>query len=497
MATAQRHRTRAPIEPSFDATSAPGFGLPHTSRVTWLLLKFLMVAVDLASIAGSMALALLLCRQLPGQRLWMHPDGLWVAGLSLPLWWAVLARFGLYRTHIIASRIEEFTGIVHAAATSTVAMALVAFAFRLDVARSWLMVTLVLAVIVLTLERKLIREWLLRQRRHGRFLHRTVIVGDNLEALGICKVISDDPYLGYEVIGFVGDSVEPGTCLWADRPVLGPLQDTREIVTRYRASNAMLATTSIDQMLANRLVRELTADGIHVEMSSSLVDIAAGRLNVRPLERYPVLHVEAVRRHGWRAKAKRTLDIVGSLIALSLAAPLLLVSALAIRLDSRGPILFGQERLGRGGQLFLIYKLRTMAVGAEAHLESIRHRNEAQGPIFKIRDDPRITQVGRVLRRYSIDELPQLWNVLRGEMSLVGPRPALASEAKQWPPEVHARIQVKPGITGMWQVRGRSNVSFEEYVRLDLYYVDNWSLWSDLAILAKTIPAVVFKQGAY
>jgi exopolysaccharide biosynthesis polyprenyl glycosylphosphotransferase len=489
-----------PSEASLSSSNAMGADPPLasvTSRRAWIQLKIAIATLDLFCVGGAMAAALWLCTVLPASRIPAYPDGVVVAGISLPFVLLAMLRVGLYRTHFIASRIEEFRLIVRATALSTLAMAVVAFALRLDIARSWLILTFGIGTLLLTIERKLVREMLLRARRRGHFLHRAVIIGDNLEALGLCQALGGDPYLGYDVLGFLSDSSPLHTPLWANYCVIGQISEARKIVRQLEVRNAVIATTAIDQAASNRLVRELTEEGIHVEISSALSDIAARRLIVRPMSRFPLVHVEAVRRHGWRARAKRTLDLCGAGFLLILTAPLLVLSALAVRLGSRGPILFRQERMGQDGTCFLVFKFRTMSKDAEHQLDSLRDQNEAAGPLFKMRDDPRITRAGRILRRYSIDELPQLWNVLRGEMSLVGPRPALPSEALQWDPEVHARVRVKPGITGMWQVRGRSNASFEDYVRLDLYYVDNWSLWSDLAILVKTIPAVVSKRGAF
>jgi exopolysaccharide biosynthesis polyprenyl glycosylphosphotransferase len=259
----------------------------------------------------------------------------------------------------------------------------------------------------------------------------------------------------------------------------------------------VIAATAMDLGTSNRLIRELTDNGIHVELSSTLRDIAADRLTVRPLGRFPVVYVEPVQRHGWRAAAKRTFDIAFSCVAGLIVVPVVGICAIAIKLTSRGPVFFRQERVGRAGKRFAVLKLRTMVVGAEAMMGQLRDLNEADGPLFKMRRDPRVTKVGRFLRRTSLDELPQFWNVLRGEMSLVGPRPAIPAEIEGWGPELHQRLRVKPGITGMWQVSGRSSASFEDYARLDLYYVDNWSLVSDLTLLMKTVPSVLFSRGAY
>jgi exopolysaccharide biosynthesis polyprenyl glycosylphosphotransferase len=259
----------------------------------------------------------------------------------------------------------------------------------------------------------------------------------------------------------------------------------------------IVATTAVTSAACNRLVRELVDARVHVEMSSSLQGIDAERLTVRPLGTTPIVYVERVHYGGWRAVAKRGFELICSAVALIALAPLLGLVALVIKLDSRGPVLFAQIRVGRHGRPFRVLKFRTMVSNAEDLIIDLRARNEVDGPLFKLHDDPRITRVGRAIRRFSIDEIPQLWNVVRGEMSLVGPRPALFSEMDQWTVELRSRLRVRPGLTGMWQVSGRSNLDFSEYVRLDLYYVDNWSLWRDLAIIARTVPVVLGKRGAY
>jgi exopolysaccharide biosynthesis polyprenyl glycosylphosphotransferase len=279
--------------------------------------------------------------------------------------------------------------------------------------------------------------------------------------------------------------------------VLGSWRDAPEIVQSLGATGVIIATSAIDTPVANRLARELIEIGCHVELTSGLVDISADRLLARPLGRRAVMYIEPVRRLGWRAVAKRTFDIIIATGLLVFASPVLAIAALLIKLDSNGPVFFSQVRVGKDGKLFRVRKLRTMVNDAEQQLELLRDRSDIDGPLFKMRDDPRVTRVGKVLRKASIDELPQLLNVLVGEMSIVGPRPALPSEALEWTDDLRSRLRVKPGITGMWQVNGRSTASFDDYVRHDLYYVDNWSLLTDLAILAKTVPVVLFRKGAY
>jgi exopolysaccharide biosynthesis polyprenyl glycosylphosphotransferase len=270
-----------------------------------------------------------------------------------------------------------------------------------------------------------------------------------------------------------------------------------EDIHRLEADSILVAASAIDSASTTRVIRRLADDGLNIELTSTLRDVAIRRLTVRPIGPFPVMYVEPRERGGWRARAKRVFDVGLAGVGLLLTAPLLAVVTVAVKLDSPGPVFFGQSRVGRHGHHFRVWKFRTMVVDAEARLGELREQNEADGPLFKMREDPRITRVGRFLRTTSIDEIPQLWNVLRNEMSMVGPRPALPAEVDAWDHDLHERLRVKPGITGMWQVHGRSSADFGEYARLDLYYVHNWSLTVDLAIVARTIPTVLRSRGAY
>jgi len=450
------------------------------------------------TIALVMAGAFALRIYLPGQ----NPEGaggqhFLLGAMSLPVWIAVFVHYRLYTARFIGSRLEEFRRLIHAIGASVLAIAVAGFLLRWYVARGWLVLIFLLGVPALMLEREVVRRNFASLRRRGRRLRRTVIVGGNIEGVALCDLMMRDPALGYHVVGFVDPTAEVGSYLYDHRPVLGGYESTLHAVKASGASTAVIATTAVDVATTNRIARRLTDAGIHVELSSSLHDIASERLTLHSLGRFPVLYVEPVRRRGWRAIAKRSFDMAMSAAVLTVCAPFLAVVAVLIKLDSRGPVLFWQERVGRDGHPFRIVKLRTMVRDAERMWTDLLDRNEAAGPLFKVRDDPRVTRVGRVLRKLSIDELPQLWNVLRGDMSIVGPRPALANEMDGWPGDTHGRLRVRPGITGMWQVSGRSDASFEEYTRLDLYYVDNWSLWVDVAIVAKTVPTVLFRRGAY
>jgi lipopolysaccharide/colanic/teichoic acid biosynthesis glycosyltransferase len=246
----------------------------------------------------------------------------------------------------------------------------------------------------------------------------------------------------------------------------------------------------------NVLVRRLTDSGYHVAISSSLLDIDPVRMQLQTIDGRSVIYVDRVIRDGWRSRAKRIYDVLLSALMLVLATPILVVSAVLIKLTSKGPVLFRQERVGQHGRIFKIVKLRTMEVDAEARKAELEAHNEADGPLFKKQHDPRVTKVGRILRRLKIDELPQLYCVLRGTMSMVGPRPALPDEVAMWDDVTRERLRVPPGVTGMWQAFRDEETSFELYRRLDLYYVDNWSLVHDVRICARTVSIVLNGRGA-
>ncbi len=417
------------------------------------------------------------------------PHGV-VTSVVLLLSWAFwLTRARLYSIRFITRRSEEIRRIIDAGIRAVGTAALVGFLFRWDVNRIWVLLAITASTATLLLERELLRRVFNARRRNGSMRRPILIIGDNDEGSDLAQMFATDANLGYLVCGTIATSHQP------ERNEL--VTDVFSTLERTGATGAVIAATALPSDHMNRLVRDLLDSGIHVELSSSLADIEPHRLTVRPLGRYPVVYVEAITRRGWQASAKRVFDITVALVGLVLASPFLVLIALAIRLNSPGPVLFAQERVGRHGVLFKVLKFRTMVADAEQQKLQLLDVNEGAGPLFKLKHDPRVTRVGRTLRTLSLDEIPQLWNVVRGEMSLVGPRPALASETKAWEDDLFGRLRVRPGITGMWQVSGRSGTTFEEYTRLDLFYVDNWSLVVDLSILVRTIPAVLKSDGAY
>ncbi|NNE74900.1 MAG: sugar transferase [Acidimicrobiales bacterium] len=414
---------------------------------------------------------------------------------SLPIWPVMFTHQSLYRARFITRGVDEGWRIIKAIAASVTGIAILSIMFKLEVARTWFLIALPILVFLVGVERIIARFLFRRARRKGQMLRRVLIVGRNAEGQMVREMLDNDLSHGYEVVGFVEDVLDGG--MGEDEAEL--LTDVDRTVHAIRSTDSagvIIAATAIDVGTSNRLIRTLTENGIHVELSSTLCDIASDRLTIRPLGRFPMVYIEPVRRHGWRAVAKRLFDVVAASCALLVSMPILALAMLAVRLDSRGPIFFLQERVGRDGKLFKVIKFRSMVSNAEDLLDNVLHLNEASGPVFKIKEDPRITRVGRFLRKTSIDELPQLINVLKGEMSMVGPRPALASEVDAWEPSLFNRLRVQPGITGMWQVNGRSDSEEGDYGQLDLYYVDNWTLYTDLSILVRTIPAVLLQRGA-
>jgi exopolysaccharide biosynthesis polyprenyl glycosylphosphotransferase len=458
--------------------------------------KKLMGLVDLATVGLSLALSAVVSEPVAieeGPTRWRYL----VLGLAtLPAWLAIMSGQRLYNVRFIGRRIDEIRRIVNATFLGTMGVALAGYFAGIAVPRTRIVVLFVVVTVLVSIEREVARRIFASLRERGKLVRNVVIAGANPEGRELAAMLRTDTWLGYRVLGFVDDDPATDPEPVPGVPLLGTVSDAGEILRSRPGASVIVAASAIESSTTNRLARDLLDRGVHVELSSTLRDIASQRLVVRPLGRFPVVYVEPVQRDGWRRTAKRSFDLVLALAAILVTSPLVLVAMVAIRIDSPGPMLFRQVRVGRNGRPFQVLKLRTMVEDAEARRDELLADNEADGPLFKMRHDPRVTRVGRVLRSSSIDELPQLWNVVRGEMSLVGPRPALPHETEAWDPLLTQRLRVTPGITGMWQVNGRSESSFEDYTRLDLYYVDNWSLLIDLAILAKTVPVVLLRRGA-
>lgn len=450
-------------------------------------LRRLLFAVD--GVAASLGwvlgfvLPLLVTRPATEPRLWAAVA---VGGLTASL--AAMAAQRLYRARSCAVWATEVRRVGRAAAAGVGAGAVLAFALSAPHAAFVLVVTLPTLVLSLVVGRAGYRAWLAGRRRAGHHSRGLVLVGADEDALVLQDVLREQPELGFRITGLVS---EPAQAVWAEPlevPWLGPIEQAEAAVRRVDATGAVVMTNAVGPTQLNALARSLPRAGLHLHLAHGLHGIAQSRLHTVPMGYEPLLYVEPVgpRRRGSVA-AKRTMDVAFGIPALVLAIPLLLGAMLAIKIEDGGPVLFRQTRVGLSGRRFQILKLRTMRVDAEARLAEVRGENRRSGgPLFKMADDPRVTRIGRLLRATSFDELPQLVNVLRGQMSLVGPRPALVEEHEAFDPALKQRNDVPPGMTGLWQVEARDNPTFGPYRRLDLYYVENWSIGLDLAILAAT-----------
>jgi exopolysaccharide biosynthesis polyprenyl glycosylphosphotransferase len=474
-------------------------GETYRTSVRWeRRLVGVVVAVDLAAILLSSFVAGFVRFQddgtMPGRRYAAITVGLAAAWL-ISMW---LSR--AYETRFLALGSEEFKRATNAAIRLTAAIATVSYATHSNIGRRYVVIALPLATVLNLAGRYAARKVLMRLRRAGRCLHRVVVAGHASSVADLIRTMRRAPYAGMSVVGCCIEQRGPvRVATVEDVPVVGDLSTIAGAVCETGATT--VAVTSCGEVSATALRRlswELEGSGVDICVAPALTDVAGPRIHIRPVAGLPLLHVEEPELSGGRRLLKAAFDRGVAGVAILLLLPMLLALALAVRLTTSGPVLFRQVRCGRGGRPFTIYKFRSMYVDAEAKLQTLLAQNErADGLLFKIRKDPRVTAVGRYLRRYSLDELPQLLNVLRGDMSLVGPRPPLPSEVERYESDVRRRLLVKPGLTGLWQVSGRSDLTWEESVRLDLEYVENWSLALDFMILWKTAFAVVRGHGAY
>lgn len=404
----------------------------------------------------------------------------------------VFSAFRLYSAHQLASA-EEFRRVL-LAVTIVVTSAVTLFLWsNASFLRWWSVLSWALATLLALANRYGWRRFVRHARARGRYTLRTLIVGVNEEAGNVANAMAGHAE-GFVPVGYVcADQWGRPTM---DIPMVGHVDDLERLIDEYRVDCLFVAATGVRPEHVARVSKAARRTGIEVRVTAVLQDVLSTRINPQPLGGVMALGLRPVRLSGFQALAKRVFDLAVTITLAIVLLPVFAVVALVIRVTSSGPVFFAQERIGRRGSPFRVLKFRTMVADAEAMIETLIDLNEATGPLFKIREDPRVTPVGRVLRKWSLDELPQLINVLRGDMSLVGPRPPLSKEVAEYDDWVMSRLEVRPGITGLWQVSGRSDLPFEEYVRLDLFYIENWSLAYDLFILAKTVPIVLSAKGA-
>ena len=420
-----------------------------------------------------------------------------VAALLPPLWMIAVRVVGGYEMRFLGTGSDEFRRVLNAGATLTSALILISYSLNSELSRAYLAVSMSVVVTLDMLARFGLRKRLHKVRWHGQCMSTVVAVGHASAVERLISELRREPYHGLEVVAACVPG-ESSASQVAGVPVVGNLDATANVVRNLGAGTvAVLSCPEMDGIKLRTLAWELEKTGTDLYVAPALLDVAGPRTTIRPAAGLTLLHVDHPQLSGPRQVLKDLFDRSVAGLVLLVFSPLMLGIALAIRLTDKGPALFTQVRVGKDGHPFKIYKFRTMVVDAEARLTELREKNEFDGVLFKIRKDPRITSVGARLRKWSLDELPQLFNVLLGEMSLVGPRPALPDEAARYADHVRRRLVVKPGLTGMWQVNGRSNLSWDETVRLDLRYVENWSFALDLQILWKTFSVIFRGAGAY
>ncbi len=400
---------------------------------------------------------------------------------------------GLYRDTLGRTWLDEVLTIASSAIIATAVLVVAIFYYRpFSYSRAIFIFALATAVLLLATGRLVEREVRAYLRHRGRGLCKVVIVGAGDVGRRIMQSIVADPGLGYDVVGFVDDFRQEDIGRFR---ALGPLDRLPSIVAEQSVEQVIVALPSHKRV--REVIRLCAAHDVEFRIVPDFYELGMDRVGMDFLHGVPLIGLREPTLSGWKRLCKRAVDVVVAAVALLLLSPLLLIVALAIKLDSPGPVLFRQLRVGRGGRQFWFYKFRSMRADAEQAFWELVEQNEVKGPIFKIRNDPRITRVGRFIRRTSIDELPQLFNVLQGDMSLVGPRPPIPHEVERYEDWHRRRLEVSPGITGLWQVSGRSLLTFDEMVLLDLWYIENWSLGLDLKIILRTIPAVLLERGAY
>jgi exopolysaccharide biosynthesis polyprenyl glycosylphosphotransferase len=396
------------------------------------------------------------------------------------------------------SLLEQIYGVVNATMKVTVLMLAINFLFPPPLySRVMLVEVGVLTVIGVGLLRAGERFISARLRARGVGVSQVIIVGAGEVGRTVMRVIVAQPELGYRVVGFMDDNPDKGSTDIGPFKALGPLSNLPQAIEEEKADEVVITLPWMYHRKIMRIVRECERRRVRASIVPDIFQMSLTRVDVEDLGGVPLIGVHDVTISRSALMMKRVFDILGAAVGLLLAAPFMALVALAIRLDSPGPIFFTQDRVGLGGRTFRIFKFRSMHIGADADREALEDLNEADGPLFKIRDDPRLTRVGRFLRRTSMDELPQLFNVLRGDMSLIGPRPPLPCEVEQYQEWHRRRLEAPPGITGLSQVSGRSHLTFDETVLLDVYYIENWSPWLDLKIMIRTIPKVIGGEGAY
>ena len=482
-------------------TVEPAARLADPARVRGLTyLPTTAFVLDLVVIVVSIALATQGRRQLS---LFTRPadvtDSVALAGpLLAGLWLLLIGLLGGYSRSTFGAGTDEFKSVARGSAGAAAGVGIACYLAGFTLSRGFYVLAFAIGVPTLLLGRGLLRRALHRARRRGVLTQRVLIAGSPAHIDEVASVLLREAWLGYDIVGALTPTHDLSEATGLGIPVLGSADDVASVAAETGPDVLLVAGgayTSATQM--RRVAWDLEQHAVQVVVVPSVTDISRERVKVRPVGGLPLMHLEGPRALHASRWGKRMFDVIGSGLLLLAFSPVLLAVAAVIKLHDHGPVLFRQTRIGRDGVEFGCFKFRTMVVDAEALLAGLHDQQGYDVGLFKMPRDPRTTRPGRWLRRYSLDELPQLLNVFVGDMSLVGPRPPLPHEVARYETDTRRRLRVRPGMTGLWQVSGRSNLSWSEAVRLDLYYVDNWSMIQDLSILARTASAVLASRGAY
>ncbi len=421
--------------------------------------------------------------------------------ITAGLWTAVMALSGMYDPHRAFGSIGDAGKIARTLSMGVVTLILGTYIVRTPgLSRAWVLLTWVVAIALVIIARALVWSIVVLARRRGGMMQPTLIVGSNLESADIIRVLRANPDAGLVPMGCLTSSqaekLELDFCS-GDIPVLGSAREIQEVLAAHDVATVVIASSAFDHDVLARMIAELRDRELDVHISSGLFEVLTSRVLVNEIAGVPLITVKGLTVSRRTLVTKRLFDLVCATLAVVLGLPIWALIALGIKLTSPGPVFYAQDRIGRNGRTFRMLKFRSMYRDADARLAELQSANEASGAMFKMKDDPRVTPIGKWMRKFSIDEFPQLINVLSGEMSLVGPRPPLPQEVERYTAHDWRRLEVTPGMTGLWQISGRSRLTFDEMVRLDLFYIENWSVGLDVSIIFRTVPAVLLARGAY
>ncbi|MAO79650.1 MAG: exopolysaccharide biosynthesis polyprenyl glycosylphosphotransferase [Nocardioides sp.] len=422
-----------------------------------------------------------------------------VAGpLIIAGWIATIALTGGYKRDLFGAGTDEYRRVFNASVIAAGLSGVGCYLAKYDLSRGFFLLAFGAGIPTLLLGRLLLRRAVQQARKHGSLRQRVLIAGSRSHVDEIAAVLNRETWLGYQVIGALTPEYDLSEETSSGVPVVGNTSDVTSLVKAVNADVIFFAGGSVGASSQLReTLWELERDHVQIVVAPSVTDISSERIKIRPVGGLPLIHIDPPTWSDAARWGKRTFDLVGSTLLIVAFAPLLAFTALQVKVHDGGPVFFRQTRIGRDSQEFGCFKFRTMVANAEEMVTSLQEERGQSALLFKMKDDPRITRPGKWLRRYSIDELPQLFNVWLGDMSLVGPRPQVAAEVAMYDRSMSRRLHVRPGMTGLWQVSGRNDLTPQEAIRLDLYYVDNWSMLQDLSILGRTVGAVLASRGAY